>query len=85
MESKEIKFWLKNNKITQFFIMYLNGLRRWLIHKLLGDNLELQLSINQYGYIRLVDTKRRIPYYWWLPKKINARETKLKISKYKGD
>ena len=77
-----MKFWLKNNKVTQFFIIYSNDLRRWIVHKLLGDNIILEESIENKGYIRLIDMKRRIPYYWWIATKINKKDTKLITVKY---
>jgi len=64
--------------MKRFFEMYLNALRRWIVHALLGKNLILEKIETDTGYkLQLIDMNRRIPYGYWQTEVINKRDTKL--------
>lgn len=54
--------------------MYINALRLWLVKKLLGDGLALEVKETPSGHeVQLVDLKRRIPYGFWTVEKHSWR------------
>lgn len=60
---------------------YLNALRRWLVRKLLGDGLALEVKETPSGHeLQLVDLKRRIPYGIWRAEKHNWRPHMLSLT-----
>lgn len=57
--------------------MYLNVLRRWLVRKLLGDGLAVEVREKPSGYeLQLIDLRRLIPYGFWKVEK-NLRHKNL--------
>lgn len=62
------------------FKIYRNGLRRWIVKRLLGHRLIVQKKDTPSGpEWQLVDMKRRIPYGWVRVVAVNDRDFKIAL------
>lgn len=56
----------------------LNAVRRWIVCRLLGDDLVLEQQITETGtQFQLVDMRRRIPFGYWNAERISQRDFRL--------